>query len=134
MEVKREKLPGGAERVTVRLDTQALVEKYGLHVFKIGDETTYMDYSNVSVENLAPEPSVLLAEKMEKKMNGSTYKDGGADALRMECDMLRRFFDCWENLHAIPNEHKNKHKSEQAAQLLVDTAYAIRAFRAGGHA
>ena len=48
-----------------------------------------------------------------------------------ELAMLRAFFDAWEGLHAIPNLPKNRHKSEQAAQMLVDAAHAIRALRNG---
>jgi hypothetical protein len=80
------------------------------------------------------EPSEVFAamERQEALTKAAETAKNGATSLRMETDMLRRFFDCWEALHAIPNDGKHKAKSEQAAQLLVDTAHAIRAFRAGG--
>jgi len=49
--------------------------------------------------------------------------------VKMELEMLRAFFDAWEDLHAIPNLPKNRQRSEQAAQTLVDAASAIRALR-----
>ena len=51
--------------------------------------------------------------------------------VKQELEMLRAFFSAWENLHAIPNVPKNRQKAEQAAQMLVDAAHAIRALRAG---
>jgi hypothetical protein len=71
-----------------------------------------------------------VIEQMEAQSPGKLEDE--ARAIRMELGMLRRFFDCWEALHAIPNDKEHRRKSEQAAQLLVDTAHAVRRFRSLG--
>lgn len=48
----------------------------------------------------------------------------------LELEMLRAFFDAWENLHSIPNIQGNRKKSEAAATILVEAAHAIRTLRA----
>ena len=46
-----------------------------------------------------------------------------------ELMLLRHFFDCWESLHAIPKIKANRKQQEEAAQLLVDSAHAVRKYR-----
>jgi hypothetical protein len=49
-----------------------------------------------------------------------------------ELELLRHFFDSWEALHAIKGDKRNpeiRQRAEQAAQVLVDAAMAIRAYR-----
>lgn len=39
--------------------------------------------------------------------------------------LLREFFDAWQDLHSLPNDKLHRHKSERAAQRLVDIARSI---------
>ena len=48
----------------------------------------------------------------------------------LERKLLWSFYDAWEALHAIPNESKNRRKSELAAEMLVEAAHALRTIRA----
>ena len=48
----------------------------------------------------------------------------------LERKLLWAFYDAWEALHAIPNEPKNRRKSEIAAEMLVEAAHALRTIRA----
>ncbi len=42
-----------------------------------------------------------------------------------EHQLLRKFFNAWQELHTIPNDRLHKNKAERAAQNLVDIAHAI---------
>ena len=50
----------------------------------------------------------------------------------VELDMLRIFYNAWENLHGIKGDKRNpdvRRKAEDAAQALVDAAEPLRALR-----
>ncbi len=51
------------------------------------------------------------------------------EPLDLEVYLLRDFFDKWEALHAIKRDKLHRNKQEQAAQSLVEAAYAVRHFR-----
>lgn len=46
-----------------------------------------------------------------------------------ELEMLRTFYDAWEDMHSIPNDKLHRNKKEAAAERLVGAAHTIRAFR-----
>ena len=48
----------------------------------------------------------------------------------IELEMLREFFDCWEELHRLAKQIAcPRRMKENAAQRLVEAAHSIRAFR-----
>lgn len=139
-ELARQLQPDGSERVRILLDTPALIEKYGAHCFKLGDETEYTDYSGVKVLPVDHNSPLALAEREEKRIKAAPAPlTDDVITLRLEVSMLRRFYEQWEALHAVPKERdarsavgkENAKRAEAAASALLETAHAIRAFRGG---
>ncbi len=46
-----------------------------------------------------------------------------------EIGLHRDFFDAWEHLHSLPNNHQHRRRAEEAAQKLVEIAEAIKRLR-----
>ena len=57
-------------------------------------------------------------------------KDALTKADPQELQMLRHFYQRWEEFHKIPNDKAHRQEHEMAAMLLVDAATALRQLNA----